>query len=183
MPTFVDLELTDLDRTKSICDKFVEGTGKDCPYTKNVCCNCSAYRKNDTRTRVMSVERIKGVDRECVNLCNAINEVPYLQTLSSCCGHGKASYNIWFMASRLSNLFILGRAINRRYCGFPDRRPTTWLCPLSISDTPERAVGFHLTSGETKGEKAYEEADIIAANIRHLMNWDKVLDMFNVERP
>lgn len=46
------------------------------------------------------------MDRECVNLCKAINEIPALCTLESCCGHGKSAYDIYFRVTSLKGLSL-----------------------------------------------------------------------------
>lgn len=35
------------------------------------------------------------MDQECVNLCRAINSIPKIQTIESCCGHGEGPFRIW----------------------------------------------------------------------------------------
>jgi tRNA(Phe) wybutosine-synthesizing methylase Tyw3 len=36
------------------------------------------------------------MDKECINLCNALNSIKGIQTVESCCGHGKHGYWIFF---------------------------------------------------------------------------------------
>ena len=47
------------------------------------------------------------MDRECVALCKAINEIPGLATLESCCGHGEDEYEIIFTVTNLGTLALL----------------------------------------------------------------------------
>lgn len=105
------------------------------------------------------------MDPECIDLCNALNEIPGIETISSCCGHGKDGFAIWFRAKSISPLFIVGRAISWQYAGGPE----TWECKLSICDIENDPIHFWLTSNNTKGKQAYEEAKMIAANIRFLL--------------
>lgn len=44
------------------------------------------------------------VDKECVPLCNAINSIPGLRTISSCCGHGERPFSIWFVVDEMRGL-------------------------------------------------------------------------------
>ena len=37
----------------------------------------------------------EGIDEEVLQLCNAINALPSLKTIGSCCGHGKTPFRIW----------------------------------------------------------------------------------------
>ena len=36
------------------------------------------------------------MDEECIALCDALNELPGVETFGSCCGHLKRPYMIWF---------------------------------------------------------------------------------------
>jgi len=45
-----------------------------------------------------------GVDQECVALCSAINMLPGLTIVESCCGHGERPFKIWVNAANVSNL-------------------------------------------------------------------------------
>jgi hypothetical protein len=38
------------------------------------------------------------LDKECLDLCVALNRLDGIRTTSSCCGHGKDPYMIWFRA-------------------------------------------------------------------------------------
>lgn len=55
------------------------------------------------------------MDKECVELCNALNNIPYVITFESCSGHGKDVFRIWFKCYNLGVLSRLARAVNRNY--------------------------------------------------------------------
>jgi hypothetical protein len=38
----------------------------------------------------------KDIDKECLDICEAMNLLPGLRTIESCCGHGKTPYWIFF---------------------------------------------------------------------------------------
>jgi hypothetical protein len=44
------------------------------------------------------------LDPECLTLCVALNKLPGITTWSSCCGHGRAPYRIWFDVAHLAAL-------------------------------------------------------------------------------
>jgi hypothetical protein len=44
------------------------------------------------------------MDPECVRLCRAMNGLPGIKTIESCCGHGEKPFRIWFMADKLESL-------------------------------------------------------------------------------
>ncbi len=44
------------------------------------------------------------MDKECIKLCQAMNQVKGIHTIDSCCGHGKTPYWIFFKAEKLEDL-------------------------------------------------------------------------------
>jgi len=44
------------------------------------------------------------MDKEVINLCDALNKLPGVRTVESCCGHGKQPFRIWIKVKDLSNL-------------------------------------------------------------------------------
>ena len=46
----------------------------------------------------------EGMDLECVSLCDALNMYPGIKTVSSCCGHGRHSYGVWFKSTNNKSL-------------------------------------------------------------------------------
>ena len=101
--------------------------------------------------------KINGIDKECVDLCDAINEIPGLRTTESCCGHGKTQYRIWFKVDNPEWLPSLLYFCDSRHVGFD------WNC-LVTTDCGMSPITFLLES-ESKGETAYEEATVIAENV------------------
>ena len=59
-----------------------------------------------------------GVDKECVDLCMALNYLPGISTIESCCGHGERPYHIWFTTKYLRSLPRLLYWFARCHCGF-----------------------------------------------------------------
>ena len=104
------------------------------------------------------------MDPECIELCDALNDIDDVKTVESCCGHGRHGFWILFKADSFKPLYFIGKAIDRRYAG----GTINWKCKIDISDLSGYPVLFLLTSGKTKGEKAYKEASKIAGNIRRL---------------
>ncbi len=115
------------------------------------------------------------LDPECLALCEALNSIPSLETHESCCGHGRDSFRIWFRVHRLRNLFVVLRAIERRYCGPPE-----WRCEGYCGDMEEYAVSFELTSRSVVGEEAYLQSRLIAGNIGEILAWPELLEMFDI---
>lgn len=51
------------------------------------------------------------MDLECVPLCNALNRLPGIVTVESCCGHGKEPFRIYFTVEKVEALHPLLSAI------------------------------------------------------------------------
>lgn len=108
------------------------------------------------------------MDKECIPLCDALNSIPGITTVCSCCGHDKKSFSIWFKLNKNKTKYlnIIGRVFDFRY-GCPEY----WLCILDNGDVPENLPVFWITSGTIRGIKAYSDSKKIAENIyAHLNN-------------
>jgi len=68
-----------------------------------------------TEKRIKENLNYSKIDRECVNLCKAINEIPGICTVESCCGHGESVYQIFFFVTSLTNLSLLLSCIHYKY--------------------------------------------------------------------
>jgi hypothetical protein len=93
------------------------------------------------------------LDAECKALCIALNRLPGLVTESSCCGHGKAPFRIWFRVTDFEarGLVTLARCTCPRYYPFP--------FTVMIEHGDVHQVGF-LLEGPAD---AFKEADALAA--------------------
>ena len=48
------------------------------------------------------------MDEECIDLCDAMNSLPGIVTINSCCGHGLNPYSIFFrVTNSKEGLFFL----------------------------------------------------------------------------
>jgi hypothetical protein len=95
------------------------------------------------------------MDKECVALCAAMNRMKGIRTTSSCCGHGKNPYRIYFQPRSLAALPPLLFWFDGCHCGFYG-----WTV---VVYTDCSAGGpFFLVEGPT-GPEAYAEAESIAS--------------------
>lgn len=101
------------------------------------------------------------IDPECINLCNAINKIKGIETFSSCCGHEKNNFRIWIKVNDLKNLPILLYYLDPCHVGFQ------WVCKVT-TDCAMSPVTFCIES-LSFGEKAYNEAEIIANEINNAL--------------
>lgn len=109
------------------------------------------------------------MDKECLRLCDALNDIPGITTQESCCGHGSRNFNIWFCLDKkyFENLHIIARIVCSRYGGY-----SNWSCNICCNDRHQKnMLTFVLSSGKVKGSKAYKQANKMGTNIyRHLHN-------------
>ena len=123
---------------------------------------------------------IPKIDPEVINLVNAINTVPGLETTESCCGHGKESFIIFFRCNKSSNLTPVARSVDRRYSKHghgPGPQYIGWRLLLQMNDNPADPITFLLTSWDNYGETAYSEANLLAARIHKELRsifWEQV---------
>jgi tRNA(Phe) wybutosine-synthesizing methylase Tyw3 len=99
------------------------------------------------------------MDPECVELCDALNEIPGITTEASCCGHEKYRFSVWFKSTNVESLRVIGHITSRKHMPAPQ-----WKCRVELDDGNN--VRFHLSSGKTKGKKAYKQASDLANRIR-----------------
>ena len=94
------------------------------------------------------------VDEQCRALCEALNTLPGIKTVESCCGHGERPFRIWFEAHSLKSLPLVAYHTVPCHVGF------FWNCRVT-TDCAMSPVLFLLESIEV-GEVAYEQAGKMA---------------------
>jgi len=102
------------------------------------------------------------MDKEVINLCNAINEIEGLETIESCSGHGKDTFRIFFIVTRIKSLPILLYYL--RHFGKDCHSPNVWRCVV-YTDCAGAQATFCIESADI-GKKAYRQANRIAKCIR-----------------
>jgi|SRR5208283_5117092 len=110
----------------------------------------------------------EGIDRECVKLCEAMNAVPDIETCWSCCGHGKRSYGISFVARSLE---ALGGFLRR--LRVVQARDGDWLKRWRV-ECSAASGGFDspvvFTLRGPVGQPAYRQAAQLARTLRRIHN-------------
>lgn len=106
------------------------------------------------------------IDPECIRLCRAINHIRGIKTTESCCGHGKTEFMIWFKVIDIAQLPKLLYFLDPCHVGF------RWWCKVT-TDCGMSPVHFRIESIAI-GEKAYEQADIIAESINEYLLEEKL---------
>lgn len=126
---------------------------------------------------------MKKLDEPVRRLCQAINALPGIRTVDSCCGHGKRPFLIFcvFEATDVRGLALLTRAMDRRYW----RYGSLWSLTLTISDVydPANAASAITVTLEshTYGPPAYTQADDLVRNIEAHLNHAAYLEAFGLE--
>jgi len=106
------------------------------------------------------------MDKECVPLCDALNALPGIRTIESCCGHSKHSFRVYFLVdgtSSMQGLFFLTR--------------------LSVADVVHDGIlptVFCLSSGPAKGQEAYDQVSSLIDNVNHHLNHANFIKEFGI---
>lgn len=109
------------------------------------------------------------IDPEIIYLCDAMNALPGIQTINSCCGHGAGPFTIWFRVTSDKGIFFLARCVDRRYWKYG----YLWKIEISVGDVMRDGIlptSYLLNSGPIVGEDAYEQAKSLIENMNHHLN-------------
>jgi len=89
------------------------------------------------------------MDPECIALCDALNNLPGIETCASCCGHGHDPFRVWFFAAAIPDLVPISRVLDHQ-----------WRVLLTHVDLPYR-IAFKLegppvlSAGDELAEDVY----------------------------
>lgn len=108
------------------------------------------------------------LDPACLSLVKVMNRLPGIVTTSSCCGHGRDTFHIFFeMDPSQIGADVLARCLSGRYYNyFPGEQRNDPCWRAYVADTESRC--HFLLEGKVIGEDAdvYEPAEKLAANIQ-----------------
>lgn len=139
--------------------------------------------------RLKSEVKYEGkMDKEVVALCDAINALPALHTIESCCGHGEDVFSIWFKCdgTSMDGLFFLTRCVDRRYF----QHGHSWSIELEVGDLIQDGIlptYFLLQSGnlwsgdKIMGEEAYKQAEHLVENMNQHLNHENFMNGFGLK--
>lgn len=71
------------------------------------------------------------MDKECIALCDALNELKGIETNESCCGHLNTPYMVFMKCNDFYSLAILGRVFDKRYSS------GKWILEVITDDSPK----------------------------------------------
>ena len=118
------------------------------------------------------------MDSEVIDLCNAMNSLPGIETDSSCCGHGTDPFEIYFkVTDSTEGLFFLTRCIDKRYWTY------NWSIKLSVGDRfdgKHLPICYILSSNIIVGELAYKQAESLIDNMNLHLNHKAFMKGYNL---
>lgn len=124
------------------------------------------------------------IDKECLDLCNAMNSLPSIVTVNSCCGHGKSPLRIFFsVRETCDGLFFLTRCADSRYWKYGN----FWKIELSVGDVFDTGlmvdlpITYCLHSGEFVGQQAYDQAKSLVENMNYHLNHVNFMTGYNLD--
>jgi len=121
------------------------------------------------------------MDEEIIELCDALNALPGIETFDSCCGHGACALMIFFRSTSEEGLFFLTRCVDRRYWKYG----YLWGIDLSVGDLwkeeKPRPTTYRLHSGPIVGEDAYEQAKYLVRNMNRHLNNEAFMNAFKLD--
>lgn len=107
------------------------------------------------------------IDKECVKLCQAMNLMPGVRTVESCCGHQHKPYQVWFKVKRLTYLPKLIYYFDGCHCGYYG-----WSITVKTDCSMSPAV--FCVNGPI-GDSAYRESEEIAELLMEHLRHENIL--------
>lgn len=109
----------------------------------------------------------KYMDKECIELCDALNSLKGVRTFESCCGHFRKPYMIFMRISNWYSLSLLARAFDFRYSS------GKWEIVVGGTDTPYKKVGIAVFTLQTNVIPKTEEEmnELINEAIENIEYW------------
>ncbi len=121
------------------------------------------------------------MDIECIDLCNAMNSLPGIVTMESCCGHGASPYHIFFrVTDSKEGLFFLTRCVNHRYWKYGYLWKIELIVGDSVHEDGELPITYLLTSDPIVGEDAYMQANDLLENMKYHLNHENFIKLYNL---
>ena len=105
----------------------------------------------------------KYMDIECIPLCNALNSLPGVKTTSSCCGHCKNKFMIFFDCDNAVSLSIIARSFNRRYSG----TNMEWIIEVDSDDSGNFDYFLHSVEPYTDNTVMDKDVSRLVENIQY----------------
>lgn len=105
----------------------------------------------------------KYMDAECIPLCDALNSLPGVKTTSSCCGHCKNKFMVFFDCENAVSLSIIARSFNRRYSG----TNMEWIIEVDSDDSGNFDYFLHSVEPYTDNTVMEKDVSRLVENIEY----------------
>lgn len=118
------------------------------------------------------------MDKEIIDLCDAMNSLPGIETSGSCSGHEKYPLSIFFKSTDYEGLFFLTRSIDNRYWKYGGK----WSIKLIVGDMYENNYLpiTYLLESEDIGNEAYKQATDLIENMVYHLNHKNFLKLYEI---
>jgi hypothetical protein len=120
------------------------------------------------------------IDIQVKKLCDYMNALPGIVTVSSCCGHGKSPLRILFKVVETNvGLFFLTRCVDKRYWKYGN----IWKVELSCGDqyvNKELPISYYIHSNTSIGQEAYRQVDSLTENMVLHINHSEFLQLYEI---
>lgn len=107
------------------------------------------------------------MDKECIEICNALNRLSGVETQEGCCGHYKEPYRIWFKSANIYSLGIIARTFDRRYSG----TNKVYYIKVITNDAGEPPMYDYMIESESAYSNELEMKEDINAILGNLNYW------------
>lgn len=115
----------------------------------------------------------KGMDKQCIELCRVLNQLPGIETYESCEGHGQHPYWIFFRCTDLGTLSRLGRVVARNYSD------NNWEIVIDSSDTDPYGCFWLRTKSILTDKKLQESLKQLIDSIYYWFDDDNFDEYFS----
>lgn len=106
------------------------------------------------------------MDKECVPICDALNELPDVRTFESCCGHLKRRYVVYLYTDNPYSMAVIARSLDGRYLPAKSRWKVT-IETIDVERTPQFCVGIYSEDAFKDYDTMMHDANEVADSIRY----------------
>lgn len=103
------------------------------------------------------------MDKECIQICDALNSISDVRTTESCCGHCKDRFMVFFTCDNPHSLAIIARVFDRRYIGTSQ----PWYIELQTKDSGAYDYFIHSETKYDSEEVMMKDINQIIENIKY----------------
>lgn len=103
------------------------------------------------------------MDKECIQICDALNSISDVHTTESCCGHCKDRFMVFFTCDNPHSLAIIARVFDRRYISTSQ----PWYIELQTKDSGAYDYFIHSETKYDSEIAMMKDVNQIIENIKH----------------